>query len=252
MSIYHLSVKIYSRGNGDAIIAAAAYIGREKLHDLYYGLTHSFTQKHDLIYSRIHIPPNAPVSLSDKGTLWNVVEKSEGRKNSRLARGIKMALPIELSHEEHIRITESYVIANFVEKGMIADVAIHDKGDGNPHVHILLTTRNVSKNGFGGKNRDWNKRELLNEWRREWANVQNHELELKGLEPVSHECYAVQDFECAVERIPNKHLGHIVQKLDRSGIETDRMKEYREITKSKLKLELEQKRERRRSRGRGR
>ena len=137
---------------------------------------------------------------------------------------------------------------------MIADVAIHDKGDGNPHVHILLTTRNVSENGLGSKNRNWNKRELLNEWRKEWANAQNHELKLKGLEPVSHECYAAQDFKRAVERIPNKHLGQKILRLDKSGIETDRMMEYREIDqlKRESERESEQRRERQRSRGRGR
>ena len=33
----------------------------------------------------------------------------------------------------------------FVSKGMIADFAIHDKGDGNPHAHILLTMRAMDR-----------------------------------------------------------------------------------------------------------
>ena len=28
----------------------------------------------------------------------------------------------------------------FVSKGMCVDFAIHDKGDGNPHAHVMLTT----------------------------------------------------------------------------------------------------------------
>ncbi len=35
----------------------------------------------------------------------------------------------------------------FVSKGMIADFAIHDKGDGNPHAHILLTIRAMDETG---------------------------------------------------------------------------------------------------------
>ena len=35
----------------------------------------------------------------------------------------------------------------FVSKGMIADFAIHDKGDGNPHAHILLTMRAMDETG---------------------------------------------------------------------------------------------------------
>ena len=30
---------------------------------------------------------------------------------------------------------------------MIADFAIHDKGDGNPHAHILLTMRAMDEQG---------------------------------------------------------------------------------------------------------
>ena len=30
---------------------------------------------------------------------------------------------------------------------MIADFAIHDKGDGNPHAHILLTLRAMDEHG---------------------------------------------------------------------------------------------------------
>ena len=44
---------------------------------------------------------------------------------------------------------------NFVDKGMCADFAIHDKGTGNPHVHIMLTLRPLKENG------DVYKRQLL-------------------------------------------------------------------------------------------
>ena len=36
---------------------------------------------------------------------------------------------------------------------MCADVAIHDKGDGNPHAHIMLTTRGFNPDG------SWSKKE---------------------------------------------------------------------------------------------
>ena len=43
-----------------------------------------------------------------------------------------------------------YVKDNFVDKGMCADFAIHDKGTGNPHVHIMLTVRPLKENGAWG------------------------------------------------------------------------------------------------------
>ena len=40
-----------------------------------------------------------------------------------------------------------YCNEHFVSKGMICDFAIHDKGDGNPHAHILLTMRAMDEDG---------------------------------------------------------------------------------------------------------
>ena len=44
-------------------------------------------------------------------------------------------------------LVRAYVKDNFVDKGMCADFAIHDKGTGNPHVHIMLTLRPLKENG---------------------------------------------------------------------------------------------------------
>ena len=58
-----------------------------------------------------------------------------------------VALPRELSRSEQIDLVTSYVQKQFVDEGMIADIALHDKGDGNPHAHIMLTTRAFKKGG---------------------------------------------------------------------------------------------------------
>ena len=39
---------------------------------------------------------------------------------------------------------------NFVDVGMCADIAIHDKNDGTPHAHILLTMRPLNEDKTGG------------------------------------------------------------------------------------------------------
>ena len=253
MAIYHLDVRYFSRRRGQAIISAAAYRSGERLKDHYYGESHDFTIKGGIVHTMILLPDNAPPEYSDRATLWNAVEHAEKRRDSRLAREVEAALPAELTLAENIRLVEQYVMANFVDEGMIADIAVHDKGDGKPHFHCLLTTREVRPDGFGQKNRKWDKRSNVERWRREWASLQNHELERRGLEPVSHESYAVQDFELSVERIPNIHLGPQVLKLDRIGIETDRMREYRNIIEqNRMERERQQERKRQRSRGRGR
>lgn len=67
-----------------------------------------------------------------------------------------LLLPIEISRNEQIDLVRKFCQQCFVSKGMCADFAIHDKGDGNPHVHILLTTLKFGENGFTQKERTWN------------------------------------------------------------------------------------------------
>jgi ATP-dependent exoDNAse (exonuclease V) alpha subunit len=84
---------------------------------------------------------HSPPSFSDRSVLWNSVEKIEKSRNAQPAREIEIALPVELDRQEQIRIVRAYVRDTFVASGMCADFSIHDKGDGNPHVHIMLTLR---------------------------------------------------------------------------------------------------------------
>lgn len=71
-------------------------------------------------------------------------------KNSQLAREIEIALPKELDREKQIELVREYVKENFVKVGMCADIALHDKGDGNPHAHILLTMRPLNEDTTWG------------------------------------------------------------------------------------------------------
>ncbi len=66
------------------------------------------------------------------------------------AREIDLALPIELNLEKQIDLLRKYVQDTFVNKGMVADFVIHDKKDGNPHAHIMLTMRPFNENGEWG------------------------------------------------------------------------------------------------------
>ena len=43
----------------------------------------------------------------------------------------------------------------------------------NHHAHIMLTTRSIGADGFEGKDRSWNSKELLEEWRESWADHAN-------------------------------------------------------------------------------
>ena len=78
-----------------------------------------------------HAAAHAPPEFADRSTLWNSVEQIEKARDSQLAREIEAALPRELSGEQQLALVRAYVKDNFVDKGMCADFAIHDKGTGN-------------------------------------------------------------------------------------------------------------------------
>lgn len=146
MSIYHCSIKIINRSGGRSAVASAAYRSGEKLHNDETGLNHDFTRKGGVVMSEILLPDNAPEDFLNREVLWNEVQKIEKRNDAQFAREVEVALPNEMKREEQIQCVRNYINENFVSKGMIADWALHDKGDGNPHAHILLTVREVDSN----------------------------------------------------------------------------------------------------------
>lgn len=96
IAIYHLEAKIISRGTGRSVVAAAAYASCSRLYNDYDGITHDYTRKRGCQYSEIFLSDTAPAQWKDRQTLWEAVETVEKAKNSRLARELIVALPIEL------------------------------------------------------------------------------------------------------------------------------------------------------------
>ncbi len=135
----HIPVSIIKRSAGRSAVAAAAYRSGTKLTNEWDGMTHDYTRKGGIVHAEIMLPAHAPPEFADRSTLWNSVEQIEKARDSQLAREIEAALPRELSGEQQLALVRAYVKDNFVDKGMCADFAIHDKGTGNPHVHIMLT-----------------------------------------------------------------------------------------------------------------
>ena len=155
MAIFHCQIKIISRGKGKTATAAAAYRSGTKIVDDEFGETHDYTRKGGVVFSEILLCVNAPSKYSDRQTLWNEVQKIEKQKNAQLCREVEVALPIEFPRDEQIEVVREYIKKNFTDKGMIADWSLHNKSDGNPHAHILLTMRPLKQNGeWGAKRKD--------------------------------------------------------------------------------------------------
>ena len=248
MAIYHCSIKIISRGKGKSAVAAAAYRAGELIKNEYDGIVHDYTRKGGIVHTEILLPENALEEYTDRTILWNAVEKIEKAKNSQLAREIELALPKELSMEQNISLVREYVKSNFVDKGMCADICIHDKNDGNPHAHIMLTMRPFNEDkSWGDKQKkeyildgrgnkiydpkkrqyrcksvpttDWSEQTKAEEWRAAWANAVNAVLERETIsESVDHRSYARQ----GIEQVPTVHMGVAATQMERRGIVTDR------------------------------
>lgn len=147
MAIYSCECKVFGRAKGQSAVGKAAYRSGEKLTNEYDGMTHDYTKKCGVVYSEIMLCENAPKEYQDRVTLWNAVEKVEKDNGARLAREYRVCLQREFTLEENIEVVRKYIKENFTDKGMIADYSIHDKNDGNPHAHIMLTMRPLDEKG---------------------------------------------------------------------------------------------------------
>ena len=204
MAIYHLRASVISRSQGRSATAAIAYRSAERIADRRTGLVFDYAAKAGVEHTEILAPADAPDWVRDRSELWNRVEEAERRKDSQVAREVRVALPSELSHDERVELVRAFAREQFVDRGMVADVALHAPGregdERNHHAHILLTTRALDAEGFGAKERDWNKVEVLEGWREAWARESNAALERCGaLERVDHRTLVAQREE-ALER----------------------------------------------------
>ena len=220
-------------------VASASYRSGDKLFSDKEGNTYYYARdvKPEAF---ILTPKNAPDWAKDRQKLWNEVEKKDRKSNSRYAKEFNVALPVELSESEQKELLTKYVQENFVDQGMVADVAIHRDHPDNPHAHVMLTNRPFNPDGTWGiksrkeyildekgnktytksgyaRNRkiwltDWDKKEKITEWRHNWATAVNQVLEAKNLpDRISEKSYEEQ----GIDEVATQHEGINSQKEKR-------------------------------------
>lgn len=93
----------------------------------------------------------------------------------------------------------------YASQGFVADFAIHDDGtQHNPYVHILLTTRVVTAEGFGPKIRSADGRQFVTEARTLWERIANNALKAAGVAVViDSRSYTKRK----LDRQPGQHRG---------------------------------------------
>ncbi|GGB38242.1 hypothetical protein GCM10011505_19740 [Tistrella bauzanensis] len=232
MAIYHFSVQVIGRAAGRSAVAAAAYRSASRLRDDRLGRDQDFSAKRDVVHSEVMLPENAPEQWNDREKLWNDVEAFEKRKDAQLCREVEFAIPREMTERQGIELARDFVQAEFVDRGMIADLNVHwDIGaDGlpKPHAHVMLTMRSVDENGFGPKARDWNRTELVERWRERWADHVNERLaELDIDARIDHRSLEAQ----GVALEPQTKIGAPAQRMEAAGIEADRAEDHRRIAR---------------------
>ncbi|ETF12413.1 nicking enzyme (TraA)-like protein [Lactiplantibacillus plantarum 4_3] len=232
MAIFHMSFSNISAGKGRSAIASAAYRSGEKLFDNKEGRSY-FYGRSIMPETFILSPKNAPEWTNDRQRLWNEVEKKDRKANSRYAKEFNVALPVELSADEQKELLIKYVQENFVDEGMVADMAIHRDHPDNPHAHVMLTNRPFNPDGTWGikskkqyildengnktytgtskypKSRkilmvDWDKKEKIIEWRHNWAVSVNQVLEQRSIpDRISEKSFEDQ----GINEVPTQHEG---------------------------------------------
>lgn len=234
--------------HGRSAVACAAYRAGIALQDSKTREIKDYSERGGVVETLILAPPGSPDWVHDREQLWNAVEAKENRRDSRLAREIDIALPRELSKQQQSELVRDFVQTQFVDQGMVADVAIHSPSRTvrNPHVHIMLTTREITPEGFGKKVRDWDRLDFLQETRERWQEKANLHLERAGLEArIDHRSLEAQcrdaleqeRFEQAIElhRVPQSHKGPVATNIERHLIgSSEKLREFRKERSSDL------------------
>lgn len=257
MAIYHCQIKIGSRSKGQNAVAASAYRSATKIYSEETGVLSNFENKKGVIYSEVSLCKNAPQAYKDRAVLWNAVHQIEKQSSARLWREIEVALPRELNRNEQIKTIQEYV-SKLTDQGMCADWSLHDKGDGNPHAHIMLTVRSILDNGewapkakkvydldengekifqkidkAGRKQykshkedyNNWNEKERVEEWRNEWEKVCNAHLHDCKIDHRSYEKQGIKNL------LPTIHEGYAARKMSAQGISSERV-EYNKAVRN--------------------
>jgi Ti-type conjugative transfer relaxase TraA len=236
LAIYHLSMKPVSRAGGRSAVASMAYRAGEKLTNEHDGITHDYTAKQGVEHAEIVLPEGVNADWArDRSDLWNAAEFAEKRKDARVAREFEIALPHELSAEQRLEAAREMAQELADRYGAAVDFAIHAPHEAsdvrNHHVHILMTTRQVTEDGLGEKT--YLEREnkwllsnglattdmQLRDLRQTWEGIANERLAMAGLDiRIDHRSH----MERGLEISPTEHMGVHATQMERRGLDVSR------------------------------
>lgn len=220
--MYHNSVKPVQRSKGRSAVAAAAYRSGEQITDQRTGIEHDYTRKGDVV---------ATMLIGWNGTraeLWNAAE-AETRTNACTAREYEVGLPVDLPPAQQRELARAYGEWLHNEYGVAVDVCIHNK-PGNPHAHIMTTTRATTGTELTDKVwREWSPQRRkaagleprhtdIERARAVYAELANNALRAAGADTrLDHRSYKRQ----GLELVPTQHMGPAATAMERRGERTE-------------------------------
>jgi Ti-type conjugative transfer relaxase TraA len=251
MAITHFRAQIITLFRSP--VAAAAYRHRTSMVDQISQTTWDYSAKADLDHEEIAVGDDAPAwakALVRKApaiasqSLWNRVSIGEKRYDAQAAREIIIALPNELTREQNIQLMRDYVAGELLPRGFIADWVLHNS-PGNPHVHVMHTTRPLTEIGFGAKviprlddegqplRRDGKllyarflgDKEDFTKLRLAWGDYVNRAYAAAGHDiKIDMRSYAARGLDI----LPNRHLGQALSAMKRAGYDATALEEFKE------------------------
>jgi ATP-dependent exoDNAse (exonuclease V) alpha subunit len=233
-----MQISSISRGAGRSVVAAAAYRAGERLRDERSGRLYNYSKRTDVPHKELLLPNDLDASqipwVKERAELWNAAERAERRWDARVAREFQIGLPHELSADQRRDLARAFSQELADRYQAVVDLAVHEPrpaGDSrNHHAHLLLTSREITANGFGAKtgldleSAERQRRGLLagipeiKAVRERWSVLTNEALQSAGLEVrVDHRTLQAQ----GVDRLPWPRLPYSAILQERRGVRSE-------------------------------
>lgn len=227
-----------SRGRGRSAVAAAAYRSGERIRDERTGRLHNYSKRDDVPHKEIVLPSGLDTEqiswIKNRAQLWNAAERAERQRNSRTAREFQLGLPHELSGEQRLKLARAFSQEVSDRYRVVVDLAVHlprPNGDQrNFHAHLMLTSREITPSGFGGKAgldlpagqmRDRGLRQGIAEMkfmRERWASMANEAFREANIEQrLDHRTLAAQ----GIDRMPRARVPWSTVMRERKGLRSE-------------------------------
>jgi Ti-type conjugative transfer relaxase TraA len=171
----------------------------------------------------------------------NIVEGAETRKDSQVYREFRISIPREFTKEQGKEFINDFVQDQVCGLGITALKNFHfdvneETGETNPHCHVIALTRGLTETGLGLKERDWNKKQVHEQWRSQLSAYGNYHLLKNGFEANwDHRSYK----DRGINFEPQPKLGSKIIKMESQAGQdpksiyskpvTERGREYQEV-----------------------